>query len=346
MAYRFKLNETFEEGCRRIGREQLERARRHLKKTPDQAVAVHETRKVLKRVRALVRLVRPVIGEAVFEAENADLRDISWILSTARDRHVLAETLAKLRAASSIDSKAADSLLGGIFDGSNGHAPAAIEPAAKKQALDRLSAAKDRFKTLEVEGEGFEAVGPGLEASYRKARRGFKKAYAEGTDDAFHEWRKGVQYHWRHTLLLASAWPQFCAARGSEARDLSKLLGDDHDLAMLIAFVRADPAQRISAEQAELVDELARKRQKELRASAYPAGMRLFAIGAKELHRTMARYWEAAQTPEMPEPRKQKRSSERIVRLEEPREMTKTPAKRSHSTRDAAGMQRARMARS
>ena len=50
----------------------------------------------LKRLRALLRLVRPAMGEAAFEQENAQLRDIGLSLSGERDRHVLLETVNKL----------------------------------------------------------------------------------------------------------------------------------------------------------------------------------------------------------------------------------------------------------
>ena len=95
MAFRFRLAETFEEGCQRIAREQIERAQAQLKGPDDVTTAVHETRKSLKRLRALLRLIRPAIGESVFHHENTQLREIARILSSARDRHVLLETVAK-----------------------------------------------------------------------------------------------------------------------------------------------------------------------------------------------------------------------------------------------------------
>ena len=76
MAFRFKLGEPFDEGCRRIAVEQIERAQILLQGKGDQAIAVHETRKSLKRLRALLRLIRPAMGEEAFKAENGQLRDV------------------------------------------------------------------------------------------------------------------------------------------------------------------------------------------------------------------------------------------------------------------------------
>ena len=76
MAFRFKLAEPFEEGCKRIAREQIERAQCQLKGSGDPVVAVHETRKSLKRLRALLRLIRPALGEEAYRAgECAFARD-------------------------------------------------------------------------------------------------------------------------------------------------------------------------------------------------------------------------------------------------------------------------------
>lgn len=293
MAFRFRLAETFEEGCQRIAREQIERAQAQLKGPDDPVIAVHETRKSLKRLRALLRLIRPALGESAFHHENAQLREIARILSSARDRHVLLETVAKLEAAASFPKKGLGQAVREALTAPNGEQSPIFEGAALRQAQARLTEAKRRLARLRLSGHGFEVVGPGLEASYRRARRAFRSAYVELTDEAFHEWRKGAQQHWRHMLLLTRAWPASLAARASEARSLSQILGDDHDLAMLTAFVRSDAGARLG-EDAAVIERLARRRQQELREIAHPMGLRLFAESPNALHRNIAAAWEAA----------------------------------------------------
>ena len=87
-----------------------------------------------------------------------------------------------------------------------------------KEAQGRLADAKKRLAELHIDGSGFDVVGAGLERSYRKARRALRQAYDEQTDEAFHDWRKGTQAHWRQMTLLARAWPDYLGARASEAR--------------------------------------------------------------------------------------------------------------------------------
>jgi len=167
-------------------------------------------------------------------------------------------------------------------------------PLSMQQAQDRLAEANDRLAALQIEGSGFDIVGAGLELSYRKARRAFARAYDRPTDEAFHEWRKGAQAHWRQMTLLARAWPEYIGARASEARTLSQLIGDDHDLAMLVTFVHSEAAAAISGEHAALIEKAARQRQAALREAARPRGDRLFAEPPKQLRRSIGAYWQAA----------------------------------------------------
>lgn len=289
MAFRFKLGEPFDEGARRIAVEQIERAQSLLSEDRDHAVAIHETRKSLKRLRALLRLIRPAMGESTFKDENAQLRDIGLSLSGARDRYVLLETLTKLEAAVGLGRRGLADTLRQAIAAANGQGA----PLTMQQAHARLAEAKKRLSNLEIAGSGFDVVGAGLERSYRRARRAFAAAYEQPSDELFHEWRKGAQAHWRQMTLLGRGWPDLLGARALEARVLSQLLGDDHDLALLVAFVHSDAAG-LGEEQAALVEKAARKRQAELREVARPHGERLFAESPKRLRRSVNAYWDAA----------------------------------------------------
>jgi CHAD domain-containing protein len=325
MAFRFKLAEPFEDGVKRIAREQIERAQSQLKGPDDPVVAVHETRKSLKRLRALLRLIRPALGEGTYRQENARLREISAGLSSTRDRHVLLETVVKLETNTSLGSKGLAQRLRDVINLMNGAESPAHEAAAIKQAHARLNEAKKRFAHLRLVGKGFDIVGPGLEQSYRKARRAFHRAYAEPSDEGFHEWRKGTQQHWRHMVLLSRAWNPCFDARIDEARMLSQILGDDHDLALLVGFVHSGRAEELEVAHVAAVEKLARQRQSQLRSMAHPRGMRLFSEGPRSLRRRIAAYWEAAvvlkeQEPDENEPKETATESAKAADKKPPRQ--------------------------
>src|ERR1700682_1989981 len=96
MTYRFKLQEPIGQGVRRIGLEQIEIAEAKLSSKDDVSAAIHDARRCLKRVRALLRLIRPALEEALYRREAERLAGSGKLLSGARDLDVMRQTLSKL----------------------------------------------------------------------------------------------------------------------------------------------------------------------------------------------------------------------------------------------------------
>ena len=91
MPYQIRISESAQEAVRRIAHEQLGRAITNLALAPtNRAEAIHEARKSLKRLRALVRLVRGELGEQVYRRHNECMRDAARELAGLRDRPLFA----------------------------------------------------------------------------------------------------------------------------------------------------------------------------------------------------------------------------------------------------------------
>ena len=96
MTYRFKLQEPIAQGVRRIGLEQIDIAAAKLGSKDDIPAAIHDARRCLKRLRALLRLVRPGLADTAYRRETERLAGMGRLLSGARDLFVMQQTLAKL----------------------------------------------------------------------------------------------------------------------------------------------------------------------------------------------------------------------------------------------------------
>ncbi len=288
MAYRFELNETLEAGFRRIGLSQIERAAAELKAT-ERATAVHDTRKAMKRIRALLRLVRPALGEHVFRRENERFRGIAELLSGTRDAQVMHETLAKLDAqAKAAERKQIARIRAALAEHlGDSHAAGAEQTG---EALARLDEGGEAIREVALRGSGFDAAWSGMERVYAKGRKAMARASKDPADETLHEWRKAVQLHWRHMSLLERSWPDALEARASLARQISQLLGDDHDLAVLSERVQSLGTGRAGA----AVARLAREEQARLRERAHLLGERLYAARPSEMHERIALYWRTA----------------------------------------------------
>jgi CHAD domain-containing protein len=293
MAYRFKLREPLGAGLVRIGQEQIRLAADGLA-SPADATAIHETRKCLKRIRALLRLVRPGLEDADYRSENARFREIANLLSGARDLHVLMQTLAKLSARHDLAEARPVARLAGALTKRQRRAAETVDASKVTRARRLLKQAGREWGRLQLRPDSFAPIGAGLATSYRRCRAAFSEAYEQPSDEAYHEWRKSVQQHWRHMRLLSRAWPDYFAARIKAARELSDILGEDHDYGMLESFLRTEGRPLLPRREASRLGALCRARQKELRAAARPRGLQLLAEGPRGLARRVECFWRAA----------------------------------------------------
>src|SRR3954469_2781019 len=97
MSYQLRADEALADGLRRICRDEICKAvsvadgSRQTADTP-----VHQTRKHLKKARAVLRLVRKEIGHAMFRQQDHRLRDAGRLVSEVRDAEVRLETVKRL----------------------------------------------------------------------------------------------------------------------------------------------------------------------------------------------------------------------------------------------------------
>lgn len=294
MAYVLKLNEPLIEGIRRVGVGQIDKAATELN-SPDIASGIHNARKCFKRLRALLDLVRPALDEKTYRRENRRYRDLGHQFSGARDVQVMIETIENLQARHRGMSD--NSVIGPLRTWLEAHREQEEEAVVServKDAAENLSAARKAFTHLPIKDRGFATIGDGFTATYREGRRRCSKSFKRGNDDTFHDCRKMVQRHWRHLQLVSRAWPDVINPQVNLACEISKIIGEDHDLAVLAAFTENNRAiLGDKSAVAEFVD-LCRKRQDELRSAAKARCRRLYATPPKALIRTLESFWLSA----------------------------------------------------
>ncbi len=293
MAYRLKLSEPMDVGIRRIAAEQIDRAIVHIEATAgEEAVSsVHEARKCLKRTRALLRFGRPKIEPEAYKQSNALLRDVGRAMSGTRDLDVLDQTLADLQLAKALKPGTSARLVRMLAAARAGATTDRLTAEARGAMVDRLRALREGLPELAIAADDHRLVTVGIANCLADCRKAFEKAFESDHGEAFHDWRKSIQLHWRQMQLVERAWPAYCHARIVEARAISELIGRDRDLGLLLAFVAAQPVPK--AMQSE-VNRLVARRQALLRLEAKAMGERLLAEGTGGFCRRLEQYWAAA----------------------------------------------------
>ncbi len=92
MTFGIKSTESLPEGLSREIRQQVLAAEEALSEPEDVGLAAHETRKTLKRARALVKLTRPSLTPDAYRGGNRTMRDAGRCVSPVRDADVTAQT--------------------------------------------------------------------------------------------------------------------------------------------------------------------------------------------------------------------------------------------------------------
>jgi CHAD domain-containing protein len=199
-----------------------------------------------------------------------------------------------------------------------GQAPAALFDAVRERLAERAAAVREdagsdvarqaaELRTLaaRVDEWPLERSSAGtlvraLERSYARGRDAFERADRRPTTTNLHELRKRVKDLWYQERLLRDTWPGMMKAHAGESKALSRLLGDDHDLAVLEAVLADDEVTRgVAADVGELLELIAHRRE-ELLAEIRALGRRVYAEPPKAFRRRMRRYLRLAITEAPP----------------------------------------------
>lgn len=278
MAYAFELGEPVPAGVARIMREQLARIAAHLA-----AREVHDARKRMKEIRALLRMLRNPLGSS-FAIENAWYRDAARDLAPARDMEAVREALVKLLPHAAPD--AAASLKASRRSLSRRGRTTRRELQGRiDNLLTQLPQAGARMESWPPLEDRFATIAAGAERTLRDGAKAFALAAATRTPTAFHDLRKRVKDHWYHVQLLRRLWPEMLKGESNALEALSDALGDHHDLHLLQQALGSDaPLETIAARRAELEQ------------TALAAAQRLFSEAPAGWRKRMRGYWRASRS--------------------------------------------------
>lgn len=288
MGYRLEADESVPKGLRRIVREEIDSAEEYLGGNKDGGPdeAIHETRKSIKKIRAVLRLVQDELG-GTYAKENDGLRVIAADLSEIRDAAAIIETFDELP-----DAKNFAPVRQRLIERKKQMDAAKDRDAVMKQAALALRRLGKRARTWPLKTTGFEAIAPGLEGRYRRGRRAMEVAGERQTPECFHEWRKRVKDHWYHTRLIESLWTEEMQAREKSLKELETWLGDDHNLVVLRDLISAEPAAFGEAAMVDALLDLIDDREKELRRNSLSLGARLYDEKPKTFRRRVGHLWQ------------------------------------------------------
>ncbi|WP_295515008.1 CHAD domain-containing protein [uncultured Pseudomonas sp.] len=306
MAFRFDARQPADEEVRRVVTDRLVQAEASLASgTPK---GVHETRKRLKELRALLRLLQAALGKRAFASRNRRLRDLGRELSSLRDSAALVESWDKL---GETDRKRfASPAMKRVRQRLQERADQQIAAASSHpELLTELAELREGVPAWKLAGQGFALFSRGLEDNYKAGRQALKTARDKPTDETLHDWRKRVKDHWYHTQLLAAAWPTEFKTRQKSLKRLSEYLGDDHDLAVMQQLLDGEPTLFGASNTRQAIAESVARQREVLQTKAFTLGRRLYLDKPTALAERWRDLWRLASRPHTPRKSKAKGSA-------------------------------------
>lgn len=293
MTFRLNPGETIEESVKRVIEEQIIDGLRELNNDDlDQAEQVHQVRKRLKKIRALLRLVRDATD--AYSEQNEHFRDAGRLVSAARDATAHLETLEMLgeRYEDALPEALIDAARAGLEARRASLRGEQDVPARLDQIEEALVEGRRRLGSWQLDSDGFDAIAGGIERVYARGREALQAVEVEPDTDGYHEWRKRAKYLRYQLKLLRPLWPGPVNALRAELHTLTDLLGDDHDLALLVQVLQDDPDAYGGERSVQVLVGAAQQARRVLQRRAHPLGTRIWWEEPEEFVERVAGWWE------------------------------------------------------
>jgi len=291
MAYALKRKETAEESISRLLKCSVNKALDTADCDPFEAI--HRARKAIKKMRAVLRLVRHDISKKDCASRKARLRKAARYLGPARDAYIKAQTFENLlRKAAAQSGSMRFPEFQSFLKQQCREEMRRFDHEDRWSKMSRLLE-KERAcaSRLCVKHAGWCAIGPGLQKSYRSARQARVAACKDCSAVNLHELRKRVKDLGYDVSLLEPIWPEQMSALSQELDTLSDLLGDHHDLQVLRQLVARKSVEVDFENEANQLQPIIDEQQRDLSAAACKLGARLLKEKPADFCNRLHGYW-------------------------------------------------------
>lgn len=314
MAFKFDIREKLFRAIPRIARERIDHVIESLSEKPQpSAESIHDARKNLKCLRALLRLARGSMVSDVRRRENIFFRDAGRSLSAIRDPQALLEALEYFRKrhrsdlrSSTRKQESASAFIGKFQEKIGQEIVDGLPPGVAKKLVIELREARRHVDhwfedvLLQSENEWKSFVGIGLRRTYRQGKGLVWQLEVMGremaNDETWHELRKRAKALGYQLRLLRPTWPGMMNVFVDQIDQLTDYLGDANDLAILRRRILNEPYDpsktQNSAEGRRVFLKSLDRRKQRLRSGAFGLARLIYAERPGQFERRIARYWQ------------------------------------------------------
>ncbi len=284
-----RADEPLRAGLLRVADNLVENAVERIRKPSSDGVEdLHFVRVTIKRLRAILRLIRPAIKKRAFHRENLRLGAVARRLSIARDADVAKQTLARLPFSRQSEKDSAAVALAGL---SKNGAPGKDVSKTMEVTASALGQTKRNLHRLRISRHEWEAIEPGVREVYRQCRKRMKRALERGDDEAYHKWRIRIKSLYYELQMLQPVWPARLTKMIVRLNRLQDQIGADHDLVVLKRSLDRSPDRFGGSKSVEQVLRFAKDKRQRLRRKTDPLGKAILDQPSRSFVRELGQHW-------------------------------------------------------
>lgn len=239
--FRISKRESVSGNIRRILLEQIDYIIAHCESEQENIhKSIHEIRKSIKRIRAVLRMVREEIGYSSYYRENVFYRDRNRGTSDLRTYNVLVLTLEEVmkNLGGKVPREELEQLTGPIREKREALLSGVMSDDRMLRQLGKdFRKARKRLEDLPVDNEGFEVFYGGMFRIYRQGKEYLHSVKENPDVHLLHDMRKRMKYLWYQVEILRPIYPATLKAFANSLENITEKLGIYHDLAVLEEYL-------------------------------------------------------------------------------------------------------------
>ncbi|MDB6053071.1 MAG: domain containing protein [Verrucomicrobiales bacterium] len=191
--------------------------------------SLRKLRTSIKKLRALTRLARKVLGKDLYRKQQKCLRSIAHALSPSRDLEVQSATLHKLRRI--YGNKIASHGYATLENLFKRESEAGVDSQPLKKA--RLKAALKMIEKWPLKKFRATHLHLAIKRSLQRYIKAQERVFSSLTDENLHEWRKRAKDLKYNLVIIHSIGPKSLDILIQKLNQLNDYLGHDHDYVLL-----------------------------------------------------------------------------------------------------------------
>lgn len=238
--YQIDIRIPLQESLRHVLLSRLDSVEEDIRTNGDVHQIIHESRRTIKRIRAVLKMIRDEIGYSNYYRENRFYRDLARRMTPIRDSYVLLRFMGKLSEEHprllpvELNHELEETLTGRMEEALSSFQNERGGVGALKMDIEE---ARERVGCFCELRHRFRSVSKGIKRTYARGRKRMNALHPASGPEEYHEYRKVTKDLQYQMEVLQPLYPRLLKAYASTLSKHTELLGEARDLDRFGSFL-------------------------------------------------------------------------------------------------------------